>query len=121
MAPLLVFLHGVGDGDPRGEWLTHLNTGLEKVGYRAIAKADTIAPRYSSFLSTDGINASLPGRTYATEDEDKRRREYERRQARVSRLIGHDPDAGPFGLDALPDAALGPLQERAVAWARQLR
>ncbi|MGY1709115.1 hypothetical protein ACI8AC_06345 [Geodermatophilus sp. SYSU D00758] len=121
MAPLLVFLHGVGDGDPRGEWLTHVNTGLEKIGYQGIAKAGTVAPRYSSFLSTDGISASLPGRTYVTADEDRRRREYERRQARVSRLIGHDPDAGPFGLDKLPDAVLPPIQDRAVAWVGQLQ
>ena len=121
MAPVLVFLHGVGDGDPRAQWFTHLNNGLEKVGYQAIAKSETIAPRYSSLLSTDGINASLPSRTYVTADEDKRRRDYEHRQARVSRLIGHDPDAGPLGLDHLPDAALPPLQEGAVSWVGQLK
>ena len=121
MAPVLVFLHGVGDGDPRAQWLTHLNGSLEGAGYRGLAKWDVKAPRYSDLLETDGISASVPARTYVTEDEDKRRREYERRQARVSRLIGHDPDAGPFGYDALPGGVLDPLQDFAVGWVGQLK
>src|SRR4051794_134332 len=121
MTPVLVFLHGVGDGDPLAQWLTGVNRGLEQAGYRVIEKSDTIAPRYSDLLSTDGISASLPPRTYVTDDEDKRRREYEPRQARVSRLIGHDTDAGPFGYDNLPDGVLDPLANGAVALVGQLK
>ncbi|MBY3555210.1 lipase family protein [Modestobacter lapidis] len=116
MSAKLVFLHGVGDGDPRGQWLTGVNRGLEAAGYQGLAKADVIAPRYSDILCTDGVSASVPPRTYVTADEEARRRDYERRQARVSRLIGHDPDAGPLGYDALPPALVNPLQDLAVGW-----
>ena len=112
----LVFLHGVGDGDPRGQWLTGVNKGLEAAGYQGLAKADVITPRYSDILCTDGVSASVPPRTYVTADEEARRREYERRQARVGRLIAHDPDAGPLGYDALPSALVDQLQDVAVGW-----
>jgi hypothetical protein len=111
----LVFLHGVGDGDPRGQWLTDLNHVLESAGYKGLAFRDTIAPRYSDLLSTDGVHATVPSRTYKPSNEDERRRDYEFRQARAARLIGTDPDIGPFGFDGLPTVVVDPGQAAAVA------
>ncbi|MCZ2826678.1 MULTISPECIES: hypothetical protein [unclassified Modestobacter] len=115
MSAKLVFLHGVGDGDPRGQWLTDLNLGLESAGYRGLARAETIAPRYSDLLSTDGVHASVPARTYKSSNEDERRRKYEFQQAHAARLIGTDPDIGRFGFDGLPAVVLGPGQEAVIA------
>ncbi|WP_448638653.1 hypothetical protein [Geodermatophilus sp. URMC 63] len=114
MAPLLVFLHGVGDGDPSRSWLEELNKGLLEAGFDEVSEDAVVSPRYSDLLETDGIRASLPDRTYAAKDEDRRRREYEVRQTRVSRLVGHDPDAGPLGFDDLPDVVVDVLQTIAV-------
>ncbi|TKJ28318.1 alpha/beta hydrolase [Blastococcus sp. CCUG 61487] len=111
---MLVFLHGVGDGDPTGSWLKALNDGLVEAGYEPLDKSQTIAPRYSDLLETDGIRASLPARTYSAKDEDARRRDYERRQARVSRLIGHDPDAWATGLEAVPEVVVDVVQRTIV-------
>jgi pimeloyl-ACP methyl ester carboxylesterase len=97
-----------------------MNVGLVDAGFKPLQESDVLAPRYSDLLETDGINAALPRRTYVTADEDRRRREYERRQARVSRLIGHDPDAGPFGYDNLPAWLIGPAAEFATGWLGQL-
>lgn len=114
MAPLLVFLHGVGNGDPTRSWLKELNKGLLEAGFQEVPEDAAISPRYSDLLETDGVRASLPDRTYAAKDEDRRRREYEVRQTRVGRLVGHDPDAGPFGFDDWPDAVVDVLQRFAV-------
>ncbi len=114
VSSVLVFLHGVGDGDSQARWLKELNKGLEEAGYQSLEKSQTIAPRYSDLLETDGNSASLPGRTYATKDEDARRRYYERRQARVSRLIGQDPDAGPVGYEVVPDVIVDVIQRAVV-------
>ena len=111
----LVFLHGVGDGDPRGQWLTDLNRGLENAGYRGLARTETIAPRYSDLLHTDGIQAPVPARTYKPSNEEQRRRDYEFRQARAARLIGTDPDLGRFGFNDLPTPVVDPGQKAAVA------
>jgi pimeloyl-ACP methyl ester carboxylesterase len=116
LSALLVYLHGVGDGDPRGQWLAHVNRGLETAGYPALDKMEVIAPRYSDLLRTDGVSASVPPRSYVTADEEARRRNYERNQARVSRLVGHDPDAGPLGYDTLPPGLVDLVQDIAVDW-----
>ncbi|MGY2082340.1 hypothetical protein [Blastococcus sp. SYSU DS0539] len=114
MSAVLVFLHGVGNGDPQGTWLQALNDGLVEAGYDPLPKSQTVAPRYSDLLETDGVRASMPARTYSAKDEDARRRDYERRQARVSRLIGHDPDAWGVGLEAVPEVVVDVVQKAVV-------
>jgi hypothetical protein len=41
----VVFLHGIGEGDPDKEWLSALNHVLEDEGYPAIDSDVVIAPR----------------------------------------------------------------------------
>jgi pimeloyl-ACP methyl ester carboxylesterase len=99
----VVFLHGIGDGDPDGEWLAGLNRGLEQAGHAALHDDQIIAPRYSSFLKTDGISAKLPPITYRTRDDAASRRDFERRQARVQRILRITQRVRAFGFDWIPD------------------
>jgi pimeloyl-ACP methyl ester carboxylesterase len=99
----VVFLHGIGDGDPDGGWLAGLNRGLEQAGHEALREDQIIAPRYSSLLKTDGISAKLPPITYRTKDDAASRRDFERRQARVQRILRITGGVRAFGFDWIPD------------------
>lgn len=109
----VVFLHGIGDGDPTYQWLTGLNRGLVQAGYQPLTRDEVLAPRYTGHLKTDGSRAKLPPLTYKPKDEAASRREFERRQARVQRRLRLTPGVRWFGFDSLiPDAArdvLAPL------------
>lgn len=110
----VIFLHGIGDGDPDFGWLDGLNLGLVQGGFAEVAKRQVIAPRYSSYLSTDGIAAKLPPVTYNEKDDSRYRREFERRQARVQRDLKLDGAVRGFGFHMVPDPALAFLQASAV-------
>lgn len=102
----IVFLHGIGDGDPNLNWLAGLNRGLEQAGYPKIERSQVIAPRYSSYLKTDGIRAKLPPLTYDSKDEGASQSEFERRQAAVQRALQLEPGVTWFGFNrVIPDAA----------------
>ncbi|SDD75274.1 hypothetical protein [Rhodococcus tukisamuensis] len=110
----IVFLHGIGDGDPAAGWLEGLNRGLVRDRFEPIDQADTCAPRYASFLSTDGISAKLPATTYKAGDETTGRREFERRQARVRRVLGLDPVSSTVGFHRVPEQVLDPTRQAAL-------
>lgn len=114
MAVKVVFLHGIGDGDPRGGWLEGLNRGLAQAGHESIHRACTLAPRYSSILSTDGISAKMPPVTYRTKDDAKARFEFARRQARIQRSLGLSRSASGFGAHLMPEGPLNTMQGFAV-------
>jgi hypothetical protein len=99
----VVFLHGIGDGDPNYEWLDGLNRGLMQAGHEPIDREQVIAPRYSSYLRTDGRSGKLPPLTYKPVEEAKARRDFERRQARVQRLLRLQHGVRPFGFNLIPD------------------
>ena len=101
----VVFLHGIGDGDLKDGWLEGLNRGLTQAGYPPIDRDEVIAPRYAGILKTEGIAAKLPPVTYKPKDEATARREFERRQARVQRLLRLKYGVRPFGFNRIPDAA----------------
>ncbi|MCA4725811.1 hypothetical protein [Mycolicibacterium fortuitum] len=101
----VVFLHGIGDGDPKFEWLDGLNRGLAQAGHPVLDREQVIAPRYSSYLKTEGRNGKLPPLTYKPpRDEATARREFERRQANVQRLLHWYRDVRAFGFNLIPDA-----------------
>jgi hypothetical protein len=100
----IVFLHGIGDGDPKYEWLDGLNRGLEQAGFDPIDREQVIAPRYSSYLRTAGRSGKLPPLTYKPKDESTARRDFERRQARVQRLLRVQHSVRTFGFNLIPDA-----------------
>ena len=108
----IVFLHGIGDGDGERDWLKGLNRGLEQAGYSPVREEQIIAPRYTSLLKTDGIAAKLPPKTYRVSDDSASRRDFERRQARVQRILQLAHSVRGFGFDRVPQAfveALAPF------------
>lgn len=100
----IVFLHGIGDGDPNREWLRALNTALESAGHPPIDDSQVLAPRYDSLLTIEGISAKMPDVTYKVKNDGQSRREFERRQAAVYRMLQDEPDASPFGFNSVPKA-----------------
>lgn len=99
----VVFLHGIGDGDPNYGWLDGLNRGLKQGGHEPIDRERVIAPRYSSYLRTEGRSGKLPPITYRPTEEATARRDFERRQARVQRLLRMQHGVRPFGFNLIPD------------------
>lgn len=98
----VVFLHGIGDGDPEHTWLDGLNRGLAQAGHDPIDREHVIAPRYSSYLKTEGRSGKLPPITYKPQDEASARQEFERRQARVQRLLRLQHGVRTFGFNLIP-------------------
>ena len=114
MVVKIVFLHGIGDGDPKSSWLDGLDRGLEQAGFGAVNRDMVIAPHYSSFLKTNGIGAKLPPVTYKPRDDSASRRGFERRQAKVQRKVGLEGGVRTFGFNIVPGQVLAPLQQVAI-------
>jgi len=78
-----------------------------------IERDEVIAPRFSSYLTTEGISAKLPRRTYKPRNETEvaARREFERRQARVQRLLRTKYGVRTFGFHLIPDAVWDAVPE----------
>ncbi|WP_254303619.1 PGAP1-like alpha/beta domain-containing protein [Rhodococcoides kyotonense] len=110
----VVFLHGIGDGDPKMAWLDGLNQGLTQAGHSTIDSDRVIAPRYRSILNIEGVSAKLPPVTYKPKDESAGRRGFERRQAKVQRKLGQESGVRSFGFDRIPDVPLSVLQAAAI-------
>lgn len=102
--PKIVFLHGVGNGDPEMTWLGALNAGLDRRGFGSLQPADVIAPRYNDLLLDVNGGTPLPERTYRQQDDGRHRRQYELNRARIQRMLQKDPTVGAYGLGKLPDA-----------------
>ncbi len=100
----VVYLHGIGNGDPGYGWLEGLNRGLVQAGHEPVDRDQVIAPRYSSYLKTEGRSGKLPPLTYKPNEEATARREFERRQAMVHRLLRSQHGVRTFGFNLIPDA-----------------
>ncbi|MEV8145520.1 hypothetical protein [Specibacter sp. NPDC078709] len=89
--PVLLFLHGVGDGDPDGKWKAALEQSLTRSGYPSLDEATVIAPRYAHALEGFDAPEPLPARTFKALSRDAaklNRRDFERRLAAVEHRIG---------------------------------
>lgn len=108
--PILVFLHGVGTGDPEGRWKERLSETLLRVGYPNLDSARVIAPRYAHALKGADEKEPLPpvtGRQPSGEAARKNRRELERRVGAIEFRLGRqDRGEGYVGGDALVDLAV---------------
>ena len=111
----IVYLLGVGDGDPEGEWLVGLNQGLAGIGAPAIDDAEVIAPRYSSCLNTIGIKSKHPDRTYNVKNDHDDRRAFERRQARVQRMLRKTGTVQTFGFGRFPGPVVEHIQRVGIS------
>jgi pimeloyl-ACP methyl ester carboxylesterase len=102
----VVFLHGIGDGEPEREWFDALNRALAAAGHPPIDDSQVIAPRYDSFLEMDGLSADMPDVTYKPKDEPSSRRKFEQQQAAVQRLLQQEPGVTIFGFNRVPEPVM---------------
>lgn len=93
----IVFLHGIGDGDPDMIWLDGLNRGLAAHGKGPVPASEVLAPRYASFLSTEGLGAKMPAPNSEPKDNTAARHEFQRRRARIRRSLAERRDVRAFG------------------------
>lgn len=109
--PILLFLHGVGDGDRDGDWIDGLTEILVSLGYPDLEAVRVIAPKYAHALKGADDNDPLPGLTIKQplrEAAKKNRRDFERRIGAVEFRLGrHDRGNGRLGGDAVINLAVG--------------
>ena len=56
--PILLFLHGVGDGDQNDDWRETLDRSLTSVGYPSLDDVTVISPKYP--MSLHGVDGDDP-------------------------------------------------------------
>ena len=116
-SPILLFLHGVGDGDPADKWKAQLQKTLLKLEFPDLEPVQVIAPKYADSLlkldepPTDSVPKDvLPPIIIKPQSGDKakaNRRDFERRVGAVEFRLGrYDAGAGWIGGDFVIDAAL---------------
>lgn len=106
--PHLIFLHGVGKGDPDEKWRQGLLRGLEAAGYPGLEGVRVIAPRYALDLKEAGPNQKLPPVTIRTPKSERARfrREFEARtSAMEARLARHRGGPGLAAAEMVVDFA----------------
>lgn len=93
--PVLLFLHGVGDGDQEDKWQAVLEKSLISFGYPSLDAVRVIAPKFPDALVVFDAHEELPGRTVKTPSRDAaklHRREFERRLAGIEHRIGRQDE-----------------------------
>lgn len=103
----IVFLHGIGNGDPERGWLDGLNNALRAAGHPVVDERMVVAPRYAFLLNTEGLKAKEPKIEYKESKGGRSRRAFELRQAEVRRLLQHDSGVTTFGFAQVPDFLAG--------------
>lgn len=108
--PILLFLHGVGTGDPEGRWIHALSASLVRAGYPLLDSATVIAPTYAHALNGVDEKQTLPPLTIDGLQGDaarKNRRDFERRIGAIEFRLGRQfKGTGFLGNDAVIDFAL---------------
>lgn len=97
-APVLLYLHGVGQGDLAQEWRFQLSQTLADIGYPSLDDVEIIAPKYADAFEEFEVAEELPPLTIAALTKDVARHnriEFERRiSAMEFRLGRHDSGVG---------------------------
>lgn len=91
--PILLFLHGVGEGDPDDNWRAALEPTLTGLGYPDLSGVTVVAPKYAKGLNGVDDNESPPKlrvRPLRGDNGRKHRRAFERRRASMEIRLGHD-------------------------------
>lgn len=109
--PILLFLHGVGDGDPHGLWKTTLETTLDKLGYPDLTEIQVVAPKYAHALRGMDDAYPLPSlqiKELTREAARQNRRDFEQRMGALEFRLGrHDRGNAYPGADVALGAAVG--------------
>lgn len=107
--PFLLFLHGVGDGNKDGAWLTGLEAALTRLGYPDVDPERIIAPTYAHALRGSDESIPLPRITVKQPARDKarqNRRDFERRTAALEFRLGrHNQGNGWGGAESVVNAS----------------
>jgi len=108
--PHLLFLHGVGTGDPTDAWKPALDAALRQIGYPGLDGVPVIAPKYPNSLVTSDDTHPLPGVTVrepSGERARQNRRDFDRRESAIETLLErHDKGADWLLGEPLTDFAL---------------
>lgn len=108
--PILLYLHGVGEGDPGQEWRDALEKALARLGYPDLSGVEVVIPKYPNSLHGVDDEVPLPDETVKVprrDDAKINRRDFERRRTAMESLLGRD-DRGeglPAGDHLAPIAA----------------
>lgn len=109
--PTLLFLHGVGEGDPSDGWAAHLSRTLVSIGYPDLDSVRVIAPKYPHTLRGSDDTDPLPKLTIKELNGAAARanqRDFERRIGAIEVLLGpHNQGSGWALGDAISEAAVG--------------
>jgi pimeloyl-ACP methyl ester carboxylesterase len=109
--PILLFLHGVGNGDPEDAWKIRLTESLVPLGYPGLDIERVIAPKFAHALKGVDDKMSLPGVTIKPPTRElakKNRRDFEHRMGAIEFSLGrHDRGNGFPGAEAAINLAVG--------------
>ena len=126
--PILLFLHGVGTGDPEDKWRNALDLSLTRIGYPDLSGVTVVAPKYPFGLRGVDDDEPLPKVTVKTLRGDRakaHRREFQRRRTAMEVRLGSDdqgdgwplaPRAAPFAARLLQQANNYTKQRKIRAW-----
>ncbi|WP_154604900.1 lipase family protein [Arthrobacter sp. AQ5-05] len=107
---ILLFLHGIGDGDHAENWKIALDKTLDSLGYSGLDAARVIAPKYAHALKGWDEKQDVPAMTTkqpSREAAKRNRRDFERRMGAAEFRLGrHDRGNGYPGGDAAIGLAL---------------
>lgn len=119
--PTLIYLHGVGDGDPDDGWREALDRSLRSIGYSGLDGVDIVAPKYPQTLfdhPNDDDPVEVPAPTEFKLDKQRRqavRRDLERQTARLESLLGA-PATGAYNSAARAVVPSALIKVKAQAW-----
>ena len=113
--PILLFLHGVGDGDPDDQWRDALEPALKRLGYPDLSDIKVVAPKYPNGLQGVDDDEPLPSlrvRKLRGEAAKQGRREFERQQAAMEVRLGwEDRGHGWPAADELAPLVAGRMEQ----------
>ena len=117
--PILLFLHGVGDGDPTDKWMAQLSQSLTELSYPSLEDVEVIAPKFSHALKGVDDPEKVPPRVHkkpSRADAPRIRREFERRMSAVEFKLGkQDRGTGILGAEVAIAAAVDYVPKMAQA------
>lgn len=119
--PTLLYLHGIGNGDPARSWHAPLESTLVRLNFPDLATTTVVAPHYAALLAGGPVDrtGSRPAKSPppAGADLAALRREYDTRITRLENLIGRHNSGRVVGFSDGGAATLVRLRQTSIAQA----
>jgi len=119
--PTLLYLHGIGAGDPKRSWHDPLDSTLRRLGFPGLTDIPVVTPRYADLLTGGQPEepAARISRTPRPRDLNLMdlRRAYDERQTRLEHLVGRHHAGTVVGFGDASAATLTRLRQTTVAQA----